>query len=118
LKIILLFILTLFIASFAYSEVSHDVLLEKLTNLNTQIADVKTLIEKRDLKISDLETSQAKINKEIGEKINSVMLVQGEQSVKINIIWGILGTAIGGGSTITGLRLYNRKKNGNSKEVK
>jgi len=117
-KIILVFILTLFIANFAFAATSNDVIIEKLNNINIKIGELQLLIEKKDIKVSDLETNQAKTNKEIGEKINSVMLVQGEQSVKINIIWGILGTAIGGGSTITGLRLYNRKKNGNSKEVK
>ena len=118
-KIALVVILVaLFTANIVLCEtVSHEVLLEKLNNLSVSINDIKVSIDKKGIQ-RDLERSEQKeINKLQDSTIQSIQLIQTEQAVKINIIWGVLGTAIGGTGVYSGMRVV-RKRNGNVKEVK
>ena len=119
-KIIMVIVLILFMVNIAYSEVSHEVLLEKLNNMSVGIDDVKKSIETKIIKRDKERDDQVATNKEVYSDIQAVQLLQTEQGVKINIIWGILGTAIGGGGVYTGTRFVARKRNGNGngKEVK
>ena len=111
-KIIVVVILTLFIANFAYSEVSHEVLLEKLNNLSDGMDDIKNSIDKKGVQRDQEREKQSEINNAVNGEMKTIQLVQAEQAVKINIIWGILGTAIGGGGVYSGTKIMARRKNG------
>jgi hypothetical protein len=113
--VFILIIMFLVIVDCSLGVVSNDVILEKLDTMNSNIIEIKESIVNatiaRDMQIKEDKIARDIQIKEINTDIVNVKLWQSSADVRINIIWGILGTTFGS-SGVYGLMVIRRKRNG------
>jgi hypothetical protein len=102
-KILIVMLLFIGITTICYAQTSSndDVLFEKLNTIQRDIGEIKT-------SNASLLVKNEQSIKEISNDIVSIKIEQTAQATKLNIIWGILGTATGGAGVAFGT--YAKKK--------
>lgn len=84
--------------------ISNDVVLEKLNTINSSIIEIKDSFKAEKIaKDNQIEN--------LNNDVVDIRLCQASTDSKINIIWGIFGTAFGGGIVGGGV-LIQKKRNG------